>query len=367
MATWLVRSSILVLLTATVGAPPDLARAEELANGSNVSAQAKTVPEAKHEDVARSTAEPSVASTTAASAPAPSAPNALGGDLPGPSGESSEGPAANTAPPADTTLSDPLPSPPAWSDTPPKPNVSAPPRRSEPTVVGYTEALDPNSEPREASLPDHWLVGHIAFGVGSLREPSLDLVALLATPEQQTTTTDTSDDSKFIPTLEGRFWIGAAKRWGIDVGLAYLNLDIQIDGAKTGHAGALCTRLGAPIALTSSRHMTIELIPQVGYLGLGTSTSDLGVNLYQWDMALRLSAEIHFGFIGIPELALQSGMGVNYSHQVVRSRVRNLLFSATTGEYGSTHQRAVATVVGPTGGKGPWEMFIGNLSALYYF
>ncbi len=68
--------------------------------------------------------------------------------------------------------------------------------------------------------------------------------------------------------------------------------------------------------------------------------------------------------IRLPELALQSGMGMTYSHQVVRRRVRT--FSITPGD-DILRQRAQVSVIGTTGGRGPWEMFLGNLSALYYF
>lgn len=216
-----------------------------------------------------------------------------------------------------------------------------------------------------APKPDHQLVGLVAFGVGTIREPNIDLLALLGTDSSDSTDTN-SDDGTFVPTLDGRFWVGKDKRWGLDVGLSYIDVNVRVDGNKTQHAGGFYSRVGVPIALTSARHMTIELIPQLSYLGLGTSNTDVSFALYEWDLAVRLSAEIHFGFMGLPELALQSGLGMTYSHQVVRTRLRTVGFFPGETD-GVQRQRALATVIGPTGGRGPWEMFVGNLAALYYF
>lgn len=74
---------------------------------------------------------------------------------------------------------------------------------------------------------------------------------------------------------------------------------------------------------------------------------------------MRLVAELHFGFIDVPELSIQSGIGVEYSRLLLRTRVSDSLFASA--------ERYVATSLRPIGGRGPWDIFIGNLSALYHF
>lgn len=184
---------------------------------------------------------------------------------------------------------------------------------------------------------------------------------LLLLPQQNSDADANPNDSEPVPTIDMRWWLGEQRRVGIDVGISYFNTAIYTSERRLAKLRIFYGKLGAPVALTTSQHTTIELIPQISYMGSGTVVPEREMALYRWDIALRLSAEIHFGFIDLPELSVQSGLGLSVVRQVLYNRVTDPFIA------GPSAQRAVITEVGPYGGKGPWEVFIGNLTALYYF
>jgi hypothetical protein len=71
------------------------------------------------------------------------------------------------------------------------------------------------------------------------------------------------------------------------------------------------------------------------------------------DLGARAGSEIHFGFMGIPQLSLQGSVGVR------------LNMNSTSGDPGdnSTSHFDLATTVGDN----PWNIFTSNVAALYYF
>jgi hypothetical protein len=86
----------------------------------------------------------------------------------------------------------------------------------------------------------------------------------------------------------------------------------------------------------------------------GGPVNDLsGIHL---DIGARAGGEVQFGFIGIPELSLQAGVGLAFSYD----------HSKQTQPGGASNSRNT-TSFGTSVGNNPWNIFTSNIAALYYF
>jgi hypothetical protein len=179
------------------------------------------------------------------------------------------------------------------------------------------------------------VVGH--FGVGFIGMRGLQLpgaAGALATQD--------------APVIGLRYWLDPGM--GIDAGLG-----LRFSGGSNGvpSYNIAIVHFGVPLALAGSRHFSFQVVPEAN-LGYGTTDAGAGgatTKNFHLDLGARAGAEVQFGFIGIPELALQGGigLGLNYDH---------LSSGGASG-----HTLAFGTSVGDT----PWQIFTGNIAALYYF
>jgi len=74
-----------------------------------------------------------------------------------------------------------------------------------------------------------------------------------------------------------------------------------------------------------------------------------------------IGGQIQFGFIGVPELALQASVGLNFRHQVwsaSQDAANNVPASSSSDR---------ASNIGTTVQSDPWALFTNNISAIYYF
>jgi hypothetical protein len=119
-----------------------------------------------------------------------------------------------------------------------------------------------------------------------------------------------------------------------------------------------------PLALADSQHFVFEVVPELN-IGYAAHTYDPGDGnddedtVLQFDVGARAGAEIHFGFIDIPQLALQAGVGVRFA-------MRNASYEDDQGAATVTTDvstRGITTTVGDN----PWNIFAANVAALYYF
>jgi hypothetical protein len=150
------------------------------------------------------------------------------------------------------------------------------------------------------------------------------------------------------PVIGLRYWLDPSM--GIDAGLG-----LRFSGGSDGVQGynIAILHVGVPLALAGSKHFSFQVIPEAN---IGYGTTDLGPATgkdFHLDIGARAGGEVQFGFIGIPELGLQAGIGVgiNYDH-----------FSVSNGG-ASGHTLAFGTSVGDN----PWQIFTSNIAALYYF
>jgi hypothetical protein len=202
------------------------------------------------------------------------------------------------------------------------------------------------------------MVGHLAVGyLGFTNVPYGYL--------QDPGNTYPSNQIARAPVVGIRYWFSSSL--GLDVGLGFTttfgsnslpNANGSTTSTDANAPTAFVLHGGLPIAFASAKHYVFELIPEmnVGYAQQARTNGDMsGLHI---DLGARVGTEIHFGFIGIPQLALQASVGLKIDVNQTKDEV-------TTG---GVTQKATSsrTVVGTTVYDNPWNIFLGNVSALYY-
>ena len=107
-------------------------------------------------------------------------------------------------------------------------------------------------------------------------------------------------------------------------------------------------------------HTTMgECFQQAGYETFGTGKWHNGTESYA--RSFSAGAEIYFGFMNIPELSVQAGVGFNFSKASSSTGIdpqTDPVEALPTADY---HEFS-------TNLEGePWDIFTGSLRALYYF
>ncbi|MCW5817335.1 MAG: hypothetical protein KIT84_40430 [Labilithrix sp.] len=166
------------------------------------------------------------------------------------------------------------------------------------------------------------------------------------------------------PVVGARYWF--KRDIGIDGGVGFA----FSSGSSTDGAGqsrdlpsqfGFAIHAGVPFNLGYGKHYKFQVVPELN-LGLSTATlksegnPDVSLSGLRFDLGARAGVEIHFGFIGVPELALQASVGLYLRHD---SRSATPAGGASSGE--ST------TILATSVQSDPWALFSNNISALYYF
>lgn len=203
----------------------------------------------------------------------------------------------------------------------------------------------PGNEAAADATDHNYVVG--TFGIGYMGRRTIAVA-----PNAALTDFVTQD----APIIGLRYWL--SPQLGIDAGLGFA---INSGSQKTGdtsvdNAGytALLLHGGVPLALAGSKHFSFQVIPELNF---GFASAKTGGPMSQdasgihFDIGARAGSEIQFGFIGIPELSLQAGIGLALAYDRAKagdSSVSRFRFGTMTGD-------------------NPWNIFTGNIAALYYF
>jgi len=170
------------------------------------------------------------------------------------------------------------------------------------------------------------------------------------------------------PVIGVRYWL--MPRIGIDggIGLGFAggsdetvanNVDTTVQKvASNGFA----FHVGVPVVLADAKHFTFLVIPQAT-LGFTSATysppggggPNQSLSGFLADVGVRVGPEIHFGFIGLPQLALQATVGLSY---------RRSVYKESGG--GSSSSDGTSTFGTQVNGD-PWAIFTDGISATYYF
>lgn len=174
-------------------------------------------------------------------------------------------------------------------------------------------------------------------------------------------------DDVDVPVIGGRYWLDAGM--GIDAGIGFRigsgSNTVEVGGTSTDtdnpQPAAFILHGGLPLALADSRYFVFELVPElnIGFSGntIEGGGGDVVLRGFHLDLGARAGAEIHFGFIDIPQLSLQAGIGVALAYDRV----------SEDDEANNTSNSSSISQFGTNVGNNPWDIFAGNISALYYF
>jgi hypothetical protein len=159
-------------------------------------------------------------------------------------------------------------------------------------------------------------------------------------------------------------WIGIEAALGIGIESSSTSIETDDGEATTNGPSlfALALHGGLPLVFAASRHFAFEVIPELN-IGFATggvddesaANDDRDVSGFLLELGARVGAEIQFGFIDIPQLALQATVGLHLRYE---GRSQSIGDTET-----SSHRLRFGTSVDGE----PWDIFQGNLSAIYYF
>lgn len=233
---------------------------------------------------------------------------------------------------------------------------------ADPSLQQQPMAGDPNALPPEEAGPtgnsDHaGVVG--SFGVG--------FFGVLAVPVMGCDTTMAiciaalGNSSVSAPTIGVRYWL--SEGLGVEAAIG-LNVTSAEAGVLTTSAFAAALHGGVPLALAHDGHFVFEVVPQLNfgiasgsYEVVGTTADVSGLLL---EVGAKAGAEIHFGFIDIPQLSLQGTVGLLVRHESRSVETVSGMLPAITLEQSQTFFG--------TGVDGePWDIFSGSIAAVYYF
>ncbi|HYO94392.1 MAG TPA: hypothetical protein VER33_07760 [Polyangiaceae bacterium] len=165
------------------------------------------------------------------------------------------------------------------------------------------------------------------------------------------------------PVLGVRYWLDRGLGLDLGVGFGFSGGSVSSDPGDSvdlPSRWAVILHGGVPLALATGRHYVFEIIPEANVgLGGGSSGDDISHRGFLLDVGARAGAEVHFGFIGIPELSLQASVGALLAFQS----------AGTTTDMGGTEVEVSnsSRSFGTTVNNSPWNIFTSNVSAFYYF
>lgn len=266
-------------------------------------------------------------------------------------------PAAPAAPPSSGAQAAPAPSaqpsiPPPTVAPAPTPAVSPP--AAAPATTAPPAAAPAASQPSApAAVADDGVLDHDRF-VGHFAVGYLGIAQLPIGSANGTATIN-------APVIGGRYWV--KRELGIDagVGFALASGSTESGGTSADKPSQLGIAFhgGLPINFAYGKHYVFQLVPEttVGFTSATIKGNpDVSLSGFRLDIGARAGAEIHFGFIGVPELALQASIGL-FLHRESRS---------ATPSGGSGSGESTTTFATSVQGD-PWALFANNISALYYF
>jgi hypothetical protein len=163
--------------------------------------------------------------------------------------------------------------------------------------------------------------------------------------------------------------LGPFRNLGFDlgVGLAFSRSSITQPqtGRLTTQDGPSTTgfglHAGLPLAITHHEHAVFELVPELDVIWAGEKIPPLGsgdtTRYSGWSARLgaRAGFEIFFGFVGLPQLAIEASLGAALTYDSVTSKVGTI--------ERSTRAWGLSTVRGTE----PWSVFTGSVAAMYHF
>jgi hypothetical protein len=177
------------------------------------------------------------------------------------------------------------------------------------------------------------------------------------------------------PVVGVRYWLSPLLGLDVGLGMSFIGGSVKITDAGTKNDRQSFTGFvvhgGVPLALASSDHFTFEIIPEanvgIGHSGVtppAPATGNISYSGFHFDIGARAGAEIHFGFMKLPQLSLVGSIGVRFDTDSGKTNdtVAAMPGAAVNGKSTSTRSEFHTTV-----GPNPWAIFTNQIAALYYF
>ena len=241
-------------------------------------------------------------------------------------------------------------------------------RNNAPPPPAAVPVTEPSSRPAvRAATPsgtDHaMMVGH--FGVGFFGV--LSLPTLSCTNGVPMGGTCVGDPGATLPaaTIGARYWldermaIEGALGIGVQAGSRTTEMGNTSTDVNLPHFFGMALHGGLPLVFASSAHFAFEVVPEmnIGFVTGGWTgpNNDVSLSGFLLELGGRVGAEIQFGFIDIPQLALQGSVGLHMRYEGRSESGGGNSFSA--------HNFNISTTVDGN----PWNIFTSNITAIYYF
>lgn len=172
-------------------------------------------------------------------------------------------------------------------------------------------------------------------------------------------------DSVSAPTIGIRYWLSDFLGVEAALGIGFTSDSSEVQGTEAGSSSSVGFALhgGLPLAFAHVGHFVFEVVPELN-LGISSGsyipvtndpTQDVDYSGFLLQLGGRAGAEIHFGFIDIPHLALQASVGLLLKYES-RSQEGDAVGSVSSSR----------TYFGTTLAGDPWDIFTGNITAIYY-
>lgn len=246
---------------------------------------------------------------------------------------------------------------------------------------------------------DHALyVGAFALGYLGASEIPFIQSATVGPGANNTVRLDATPTTINAPVIGMRYWI--SDLLGLDVGVGFRNysgkvkqhiadltpgqeLETNIEQKDINQFGMMI-HAGVPLALHAEKHWVFQVIPELN-IGFSngkmvdpakgqyvppnatpTYMNDVKFSGLRFDVGARAGAELHFGFIGVPNLSLQATVGLYLRYDSYKAKGGGS--PGTTPSWPDTlsYERS-NTTLGTSVQDAPWSIFTKTVSALYYF
>ena len=160
------------------------------------------------------------------------------------------------------------------------------------------------------------------------------------------------------------------RNWGVDVGVGLAVARTSVTQPQTGQLvtsdGAAVTgfglHAGLPLAVKHHQHATFEVVPELDLVyakeTIPAATAGGDDTRYSgWSARLgaRAGFEIFFGFVGLPQLAVEASLGAT------------LRYDSLTSKVGPSERSTRTWSVATLRGSEPWSIFSGSVAAMYHF
>ena len=173
------------------------------------------------------------------------------------------------------------------------------------------------------------------------------------------------------PTVGMRYWLNDLIGLEAAIGIGFDSGTFNTGGTSSGLGSAwgLAFHLALPLAIAHWKHFAFIAQPEIelGFSGgsvpgaaSGNGDDDL-INGFLFRVGGKLGGEIHMGFIGIPQLSLQAGIGLHLQYSSAGNDV------CTDGTCSGHSTSSINTIgIHTSIEHNPWEWFTGSITAIYY-